>query len=509
MRSDSVNVSCWEQHDDAIWKFVKAILLKNEVVRIWFTLTSAESYFEKTLMPFLYVYQERLPLRHQYFTNEALDLRLDRLSIKDIDDKMYCNVIESSDDKRENKSSELMNFHTLSYNEEWVTNDDFNAYAEEHVVREYQYQKTQTVYWQFRDCQVFLMRLPTTFTIDSERVTMTVNQYDPKVREIKNSYVAFIRSSVKKTPPAENTRVEVQFDAIDDDRANNWRDVIIRRGVEELKLIDTDFAVLIQKPTRNDRYIQTADKVEFRDNLQRVRVKILQSDQVAQRELDDLETLVASSRERCQRVLTLLSKRISSSKNYIDVIDEFTNDSLKKIDFLKIFDVLKKARKLNKKQIEALLDLQAIPDYVQVILDSSNTVKTINLRDSVWLMIEVDHRVTIFAFTNATLNNVINVIYATNRANQLKNKKILRLKIEAAKELAMLRSTDLDQARDRDEEINLQDSSKWTQNDELYLKDPTYLFTLKKMKIVEFENELLLLQFMNEKKDLKTTYALI
>lgn len=137
MRFNFVNVSCWEQHDDAIWKFVKAILLKNEIVRIWFISTSAKSYFEKTLMFFLYVYQERLPLRYQYFTNEALNLRLDRLSIKDIDDKMYYNVIESSDDKRENKSSELMNFHTLSYNEEWITNDDFNAYAREHVVREY------------------------------------------------------------------------------------------------------------------------------------------------------------------------------------------------------------------------------------------------------------------------------------------------------------------------------------------------------------------------------------
>lgn len=75
-------------------------------------------------------------------------------------------------------------------------------------MREYQLQKAQTVAWQSRDCQVLLMNSPTTFTIGNERVTVDAAPFDPTTRDVQHSYVAFIRSPVKETPPAEDTRIE-------------------------------------------------------------------------------------------------------------------------------------------------------------------------------------------------------------------------------------------------------------------------------------------------------------
>lgn len=89
------------------------------------------------------------------------------------------------------------------------------------------------------------MRLSTTFIIDNERVIVIVNQYTLIARDVKNSYVTLIRSSFKETSLAKNIHVEIQFDTRDSDRVNKWYDVIIRREVEELKLIDIDFAILI------------------------------------------------------------------------------------------------------------------------------------------------------------------------------------------------------------------------------------------------------------------------
>lgn len=106
----------------------------------------------------------------------------------------------------------------FAHRNEWATDDDFNAFAdlfaEGHVLREYQYQKTETVLWQFRDCHVLLKRLSMTFEIGSERVTMAASQYAFNVRDVKNSYVAFIRSPFKETAPVENTRIEIQIGTI-------------------------------------------------------------------------------------------------------------------------------------------------------------------------------------------------------------------------------------------------------------------------------------------------------
>lgn len=68
---------------------MEIIMIKNAIVYLWFQHDRKDSYFESTILPFLYVFQERLSLHHQYFTNEALDLRLDRLFIKDTGDEMY------------------------------------------------------------------------------------------------------------------------------------------------------------------------------------------------------------------------------------------------------------------------------------------------------------------------------------------------------------------------------------------------------------------------------------
>lgn len=122
-------------------------------------------------------------------------------------------------------------------------------------MREYQLQKAQTVAWQSRDCQVLLMNSPTTFTIGNKRVTVDAAPFDPATWDVQHSYVAFIRSPVKETPPAEDTQIKVQFGAKNDDRDNNWRGVIVRRDLEELKLTGTDFAAHIKKPLKKERCI--------------------------------------------------------------------------------------------------------------------------------------------------------------------------------------------------------------------------------------------------------------
>ncbi len=122
-------------------------------------------------------------------------------------------------------------------------------------MRKYQLQKAQTVAWQSRDCQVLSMNPPTMFTIGNERVTVDAAPFDPATWDVQHWYVAFIRSPVKETPRAEDTQIKLHFSAKNDNRDNNWRGVIVRRDLEELKLTGTDFAALIRKPSKKERCI--------------------------------------------------------------------------------------------------------------------------------------------------------------------------------------------------------------------------------------------------------------
>ena len=416
---DTMDDACWFM-DDHTWTTINNAFRDPCPILRFFLRSHGDKYLLHTLGPFKQCVDERLDFLHQYREPGSGNWRLNSLhqakTIEQVGDGMYI---------RPGK-----NFTQLPSKTNYQNLTEFLVYCALNPIREGQYLLAQGIK---------LKEIPSECLVYSPR--FAIGEELEARKSASDWALLFVRLPSRNksdSAPDIGSSVTVEWDQ---SGTQLYRGTVVKRDAPDFQATQTDFCICLHLPRSHGP--PRVSQLVARGSLAQAYIQVAYNLKPVERELEAVKLMSRSTRRENQLFLQHLALQlpVPGGKSTITDLrdgpdvgqDEVAYDNEEAWDIM--VDVMKQQID-NGAQAEVIDGLKKVKNHYLAVSGPAGTGKSNLIKNAVWLLASIDHKVIVCAPNNSVVDNDTKAIYES-RPLGLQNKKVLRAEIEAIEKIRM------------------------------------------------------------------------